>query len=87
MTVRHTVRVGQEWESNDPRRQDTRVVVSRIVGYESGADKTESLTASDDVARLDRVQVTNTRTNKKTTIRRDQFTTGARGWSLVKEAR
>jgi hypothetical protein len=88
MNIRHTVKVGQQWESNDPRRFPTVVSVDRITSYESGADVPESVVQGEEeqITTNDRVHVRNVATGKKTTIRRDQFVTGVRGWSLHKEA-
>jgi hypothetical protein len=86
MTIRHTVRVGQLWESNDPRRPNL-VEVKRILGYASGHEILTSRVGDSvpNANRRDRVQVENLSTGKRTTIRRDQFMTGIRGWTLFKE--
>lgn len=94
MTIRHTVTVGQIWETNDTRRRDPNVVnsglvrVERILGYEQGEDITTSRVGDSMPAanKHDRVRVENLATGKRSTIRRDQFRTGVRGWTLFKEA-
>lgn len=91
MTVRHTVRVGQEWESNDARRPRF-VRVLKILNYVTGQHVPESRIPGDPKRRaqnahcMDRVQVEDLHTGRVTTIRRDQFMTGTRGWTLTKEA-
>jgi hypothetical protein len=88
MTIRHTVRVGQQWESNDPRRPRF-VRVTRILNYVTGRNVDESRIAGDASRRasnahcMDRVEVEDMRTKRVTTIRRDQFATGVRGWTLL----
>jgi hypothetical protein len=64
------------------------VRVERILGYESGQDITTSRVGDSTPAanKNDRVHVENLSTGKRTSIRRDQFTTGVRGWTLFKEA-
>lgn len=92
--IRHTVRVGQWWQSNDVRRPGRYVVVTRIVNYVTGRDITESRIAGPDRKKrsvpcahgLDKVHVEDVLTRRAGVIRRDQFVTGDRGWTLYKEA-
>ena len=88
-TIRHTVRVGQIWESNDARRPRF-VRVIRILNYVTGKHVDESRIAGPDRKQhrvpcahgLDRVRVQDVHSGRETTIRRDQFATGERGWTL-----
>jgi hypothetical protein len=65
-----SVRMGQYWRSNDPRRPTLRV---RVVGRSADLD------LDDPTAR---VHVRNVSTGRYSTIRRDQFNATTRGWTL-----
>lgn len=86
MTIRGKVSVGQQWQSNDPRRTLTVVRVDRIVSHETGEDVLHSFCdGANEVEAEDLVHVSNIFTGKKSTIRRVNFATGTRGWTLFKE--
>jgi hypothetical protein len=84
--IRTWVRRNQVWQSNDPRRLRA-VRVVRIVTNNGTSIRQSLVTHRSDAECTDRVVVRNVVTGKESVVRRDQFASGPRGWSLLKEAR
>lgn len=85
MKIHESVEVGQTWRSNDPRRLRA-VLVLNICTYETGHSIKRSLVQHRaDTETHDRVRVMDIVNHRITTLRRDQFSTGVRGWSLDRQ--